>query len=644
MKKHIVLLSSLVALSEFAGAVNPAPSKLQPAEASPLVQLRNPVDKMEMTDVATYFEWSPVKGCTTFDLQIARDAAFTNLFDERRIVNKGYYINRWFPKDPLPAGTYYWRVRPVMDGNEGAWSDAFTVSVNDQHPIKPELIRTISPETPLFLMRNRAWNPAKYSDNVREIIPAGLEHVIIADDIAMASGQCIERAQMYQELGVDFVIWDNRCRVPLSKIEYIFQNFSRCIGAAEGEHFSGMYWEKGPEGNLAELDFIHRAWMLCAKYGRFYFFSDGEAGTYRWPAFARREKEMLERYRRNIVLMFKTTNGDVALHSYGAVEGLMASGSVEQSGIWVDEWVWPCAGFGKLGEIIPREQIWANRRKVGTKQCPWIYDIQMWLMGIASGSTVFHLESAHQWTGQGQGAKQYERVFLPFVQAVVGHRLIPSRQAFLDSIKVAVASDPDLETGKHEKQYTDGFAYLKALYALKAPGDQELIPNDSRYGIVCLLPPETACLNNKTLIVPQAQFLDTAKAQEVFNNSYPQRFTGGAFMWECDGTVIVTNSNENEDVTQNFAMPLDKGPVRSLNGRIGVHQYLIGKIEKDAFWFQTNGEYPDRDIELSIGCTAKPSAKVSPSSAAKELAWDEAGKRLKLRLSVAEGAVEVEIK
>lgn len=214
------------------------------------------------------------------------------------------------------------------------------MNVNADHPVLPEVVRKISPESPLFLMRSRTWDPIKYPGNVRGIIPSGLERVIIVDDLDLASEKVIERAKKYQELGVDFVVWNNRCQVSLATLEYVFQTFSHCLGTAEGEHFSGMYWEKGPEGNLAECDFVHRAWTLCAKYGRFYFFADGDGGGYRWPGFAERVKETLERYRRNIVPMFKATNGDMALHSYGAVQGLMASGYVDNCGTWVDEWIW----------------------------------------------------------------------------------------------------------------------------------------------------------------------------------------------------------------------------------------------------------------------------------------------------------------
>ena len=227
-------------------------------------ELLSPADGMEITDVASSFRWSPIPDMTQFEIQIARDREFRDIYKTKQTLNKGYHKNLYFPKDILPVGAYFWRVRALGNGQRGPWSEVFSVRVNAEHPIAPDVVRKIGPETPLFLMRSRTWDPLKHSEHVKEIIPAGLERVVIVDDLVLASEKVLERAKKYQELGLDFVIWNNRCQVPLATIEHLFQNFSHCIGTAEGEHFSGMYWERGPEGNLSENDFVHRAWTLCA--------------------------------------------------------------------------------------------------------------------------------------------------------------------------------------------------------------------------------------------------------------------------------------------------------------------------------------------------------------------------------------------
>jgi hypothetical protein len=61
-------------------------------------------------------------------------------------------------------------------------------------------------------------------------------------------------------------------------------------------------------------------------------------------------------------------------------------------------------GSGALFGAVAPAASGTLRKKYGTSQCPWIFDIQMWLMGIAGGSTAFHLESAHQWSKEARGA------------------------------------------------------------------------------------------------------------------------------------------------------------------------------------------------------------------------------------------------
>ena len=606
------------------------------ADTIPTPGLLCPSDGMSMTDVASFFRWTPISNCEDYEIQIARDAGFQDIYKDKRTKNVRYHEDCYFPKDILPVGAYWWRVRALVADREGPWSQVFRVTVNADHRPARQVVREIDPDRPVFLMRNREWDPrAVDPENVRRILPTNLAGVIVPDDISLwqGTGEAIAKARKYNDLGIDFVIWNNRARAPLSLLEYLFQNFEHCIGTAEGEHFWSYGWEKGPEGNVSEWDYVPRAWILCGKYGRIYFLGDGEPGNYKWTVVAHDHEDLLRRYRENIVPMFKSTIGMVALHSIGATQGLMASGWVRNCGFWADEFIWGECGFGKLGEIFPKG-------KPEASQCPWVYDLQMWLMGIASGSTVFHLESAHQWTDKAAASANYTRYFFPFVTAVVKHHLLPSRQAYLDSLRVAVACDYDQAKKNHDNRLEGQFGFLRDLYALKHTAFQEIVPDESRFGIICLLPPGTTCLNPKTKVVPQADLLDPGKARAIFESAYPRRFEGDAFQWECDGTVIVTNSNENLDVPQHYAMKLPTGPAHKISGAIGVHQFLIGKLEGKSFWFQINCEYPDRPLEMEIDCDTPPRVSVVPESACTASHWDPIGKRLTLKLSVKDGAAE----
>jgi len=71
---------------------------------------------------------------------------------------------------------------------------------------------------------------------------------------------------------------------------------------------------------------------------------------------------------------------------------------------------------------------------------------------------------------------------------------------------------------------------------LKHTPFQEVIPDNSRYGIIALLPPSAQCLNRRTQVMPQEESRASGRAAEIFNRAFPERFRGEAFMWECDGT------------------------------------------------------------------------------------------------------------
>jgi hypothetical protein len=598
---------------------------------------------MEITDVASYFRWEPVKNCSNYEIQIARDPRFVNIYKDKLTTDVRYHEDNYFPRDILPVGVFYWRVRAVINGVSGDWSDTWIVKVNSVHSLAKTLVRPITTESPVFLMRNRAFDPRTVpEENIRTILPETMARIIVPDDITLWTGtdEAIEKARRYDQLGIDFAIWNNRARAPLSLIEYLFQHFKHCIGTAEGEHFWSYGWEQGPEGNISEWDYVARAYVLCGKYGRYYFQGDGEPGNYVWTIYAHDYKDYLNRYHRNIVPMFKSTIGMVALHSLGATEGLMASGTVDNCGMWADEFIWSESGFGKLGEIGQPEQYGQ-----GTELCPWTYDIQMWLMGIASGSTVFQLESAHQWTDNAQPADNYSRFFLPFVTAVVKHHLLPSRQAFLQSIKAAVTCDYAASKLPHNNKYQGDFACFNILYALKGTPFQETIPDNSRYGIICLLPPGAKCLNSDTKIIPEAQLKPTSNAVAFFDSAYPNAYSSEAFQWQCDGTIMVTNSNENKDIAQQFTVLIPRGPVTAIDGAIGVHQYVIGKTTPDnrQFWFQTNCEYPERTLQVTLSCTGDPKLTVAPAAAEMSGNWNSALHSFTLTLSVRDGPAEVKV-
>lgn len=92
-------------------------------------------------------------------------------------------------------------------------------------------------------------------------------------------------------------------------------------------------------------------------------------------------------------------------------------------------------------------------------------------------------------------------------------------------------------------------------------------------------------------------------------------------------------------------LPLDRGRFKKISGILPPHAYLLGKLKNGGrqFWLQTNGEYPQRELTLSLHCETKPAWKADPPAAVKQSAWDPATRTLTLRLSHENGAAEITV-
>ena len=145
---------------------------------------------------------------------------------------------------------------------------------------------------------------------------------------------------------------------------------------------------------------------------------------------------------------------------------------------------------------------------------------------------------------------------------------------------------------------------------------------------------------------PYQNCRNVTKVQRIFQAAYPKWHDGDALACRIGDTITVMNTREDEDVTESYAVPWTTGWLTKLTGKIGPQAYLLGKLEDQGrrLWLQANTEYLDRDTVLTVACTRKPDYQIEPSSAAKEIRWDEAAKTLNLRLSHQSGAVEIRVK
>ncbi|MFC2058568.1 hypothetical protein ACFLTS_02855 [Chloroflexota bacterium] len=101
--------------------------------------LVSPADGVFTKNSTPALDWSNVSDPSgvTYNLQVATDAEFTSIvLDETGLVDSFFDI-----LVPLPNDTYYWRVEAVDGaGNEGAWSEVWTFTVDTIAPAAPILL------------------------------------------------------------------------------------------------------------------------------------------------------------------------------------------------------------------------------------------------------------------------------------------------------------------------------------------------------------------------------------------------------------------------------------------------------------------------------------------------------------------------
>jgi hypothetical protein len=90
-------------------------------------QLIRPANATEIVETTPLFEWKPVAGATSYEVQISQDAAFASTVDTGSVIYPTYSPTTSLAQRLLGKinfGTYYWRVRATIGANPpGDWSE-----------------------------------------------------------------------------------------------------------------------------------------------------------------------------------------------------------------------------------------------------------------------------------------------------------------------------------------------------------------------------------------------------------------------------------------------------------------------------------------------------------------------------------------
>ncbi len=639
------------------------------------IELLSPVDSMDMSlFVASFKANSKLSG--PFYLQVSPDENFekgvinvTTASVGRDTKNIYFFQDGKNKLSDLDAGTWYWRVTDeanykLANKKQQSWSDTRVVFINNDRRTKP-VCRVIDNNHPFFHARLRS-NICTKPDalaRVQALIPDDLKDVLILDHPTtwpyfLEDNTVIEYYRKVNDLGYPFTMDLGRPdganhenqgdrAVTLAEAEYVFQHFENCVGITTGELFY-LYFYDDQLGKI----FTDAALDLAAKYGKYYMLSDM---NWRWNKWSMYSLQNYDRFQSNdlgkyFIPLYKTTDPWGALVCLSAIQGMGITGMVDNYGIWSDMWCWE--KFGHPGEYYTgtgKEQ----------RNFPYIFNIKSFLLSISQGGTVTALEPALAWGNEAIPNENYYKYLIPFLRGVYEHNIMIDKQAVVDSTKAIICLDFDpasVDITYSGDLYGDLYRSTYGIWEGGSdPSKQEIIPNSSRYGIIPFLPhpscPVPAGMNKYSISEIQTE----QQAESTLGMLYPEQDPSNeAYTIDLDNTLIILNTQENEDVSQKYVVKLGDSGIKTISGDIHLMSYIMGKRSGNSYWFQANGQTKGDntggkyDISahnsiIQFHCDSEPSVAVEQNGGVVRQIWDSDTKILTLELEHSIGAVNFTI-
>ena len=603
--------------------------------------LLSPFDAQPLTDVAAFFTWQSVPHAGRYDVQLARAADFGGARTYRAPALDADR-SAWMPEQLPAPGGWHWRARAVTtDGDPGEWSAprSFTVSA----PGPPKLSsHAPSSAKPLFILHAPSEVDLAWTTIPNDLKPYCALRVEVAERKLDLRAFCrtagASKANVIIQCsgpggGVYGEVYPHNHsygRQSLSELEWAFDNCPNVIGALICEQ--NFHIRSDP----TSAEYARRLADLVTAHGKLLIFADGHWSGFAWLKMGEDPRlfDIFRKHPHNVVPLWKMNCSLVPLSIHGAVLGYWTAGVVDQFGVEPESWYWFEAGFKGLGEG-------SGRANTGNHDMlpPTMWG-QMLLTGLASGASCYCLEP-YTWMWKydhpNQPTDTWLRVIRPLLQGIVKRGLIPGRKAALRDVKIAVQAGPE------EPAFGPDFGALRpmyeTLYGIRHPF--ELIPDNSRYGFIPLLPKLAAenALPPGMKRIPLAQLGTPEAVHAAFDPLYPPVAEGDAFARWVGDTLVAMNNRENEDVTERFEIPVGLPGIKSLAGELGPHSFVVGHRGEGAVWLQVNGR-ADRVTRLQVRAERRPTVATTAVLASE---WDEGAKTLKLTIRHADGAVELTI-
>ena len=388
-----------------------------------------------------------------------------------------------------------------------------------------------------------------------------------------------------------------------AKMEEYYQDYEYCMGSAYSElHSSG-------NRNRLSNEMADKI-ELAAQYGGHVWIADmnDEGDSVEQLVNQERFYHVASENKENVILMSKTTSAwstNVSYNSFESVTyGAWLSDICGNYGSLIDSWMWFIENYWKLYEE-PDGSIGDH----GPEECrgafafpELLYPMRM-IQEAMSGATVFTFEHPFNSTGI---RNQLNPVYNHAISKAVDYMLeqkIPTKQEMLSKTRIAYdATDGSL----NHFAGSNSFDVIGVLYgdSGKKAGTEKtfLTQTTGRYGIVpSILPraakrfktdnPEILTLT-KTDIQREYSSPDALKA--LFNEKYPELYTGSGFAYKLDDLWFAYNSKWQKEMRQEVTLPVQNDS-KEVKISFDNYTYVLLKEENGGYQVNLNNFLVDKD-------------------------------------------------
>ena len=338
----------------------------------------------------------------------------------------------------LSSGKYFWRIRGIGK-NKGDWSKISSFTLDSKKMIEKICLK-ISPEKPLFILNTGNLPPENCWGAVPENLKPYTALRVWMGRYGLRGGFFKKILEPIREKDIPcFLNLSQLNSPPLALIEKIFQEYPSVKGCFLPE------WEtvNTPERRRYTLRLV----KLAHRYGRLVVFAEHESHGH-WYLKMGIDKEVFEtlnKYKENVVLLWKQNCAYSSHICHSSVLGLWLAGASNNWGVNCENWYWHEAGFGRLEEA-------AGHPGTNTQSLmPDVFLGIMMLLGALSGATVYSIEDPTPFTKRGALSPSFSKVMLPLFEKFIQWKLIPSKKEVLSNMPLVYQIIP--EDTKWDKDY-----------------------------------------------------------------------------------------------------------------------------------------------------------------------------------------------